>query len=589
MKKNTQKALRLFASLFAICLLFTSCQQNLGEFNNRGGLSDERSQLDYSEMSYVHTDFQPIFDEVDRCAAYAAESGNQHRVLELYNQILQSYTKALTNTSLASLHSVCDRTSAYYREEYVYCIENASILSEKINTLTAAILESEYAEAAKQYWGDSFLASYEQGKDSYNPDLSALYARETELTSLYRELSLNLTVEVNGRALILDEIYQIQDRNTFNDALFDYYDAFATQTWELYSELLDLRFQMAELMNKDPVQMHYDIYFRDFSPEEAAEYCALIKKEIVPLYQWLDLEYSRALSGNSLDFTDVSIEAALPILKEALEQEFDPGMTEALDYILSKGLYDISDNPNKDSGAFSRQLSYYNAPFMYISPNHTFDDVCALFHEFGHCANFYLTPSEGWNSSFILDVGEINSQGLELLMFDYYDRFLESEEDIKLAQIEQLRNALDSMLSGCMEEEFQREVFAMGRSATLEKVNDIYGALYKEYYGDAVPLASVPGFADRLWAYIPHTIETPFYYLSYSVSAAASLEIWQIAQDDREQAIDAYTNLLFSNGIPFGEALENSGLDNPLTSDCISRLADDLEDFLIDWSSELAA
>ncbi len=44
--------------------------------------------------------------------------------------------------------------------------------------------------------------------------------------------------------------------------------------------------------------------------------------------------------------------------------------------------------------------------------------------------------------------------------------------------------------------------------------------------------------------YIPHTFEQPLYYVSYAVSALASLQIWGLQQADPQKALDTYLDIL---------------------------------------------
>ena len=62
--------------------------------------------------------------------------------------------------------------------------------------------------------------------------------------------------------------------------------------------------------------------------------------------------------------------------------------------------------------------------------------------------------------------------------------------------------------------------------------------------------------------YISHNYDAPLYYISYAVSALASLQLWTIAQEDFSAAVDCYLSILGQGAYEEGyfTVLENAGL-----------------------------
>ena len=76
------------------------------------------------------------------------------------------------------------------------------------------------------------------------------------------------------------------------------------------------------------------------------------------------------------------------------------------------------------------------------------------------------------------------------------------------------------------------------------------------------------------WVEIPHHFETPFYYISYATSAISALELWEIAQGDRERALSVYDQITqFTNNAQYREPLKQCGLSDPFDSDCVEEIA----------------
>ena len=63
------------------------------------------------------------------------------------------------------------------------------------------------------------------------------------------------------------------------------------------------------------------------------------------------------------------------------------------------------------------------------------------------------------------------------------------------------------------------------------------------------------------WVMIPHTFESPMYYISYGTSALAAMDILAMSVEDRDAAIDCYMHLTTYHGDEgFREVLDDVGL-----------------------------
>ena len=63
------------------------------------------------------------------------------------------------------------------------------------------------------------------------------------------------------------------------------------------------------------------------------------------------------------------------------------------------------------------------------------------------------------------------------------------------------------------------------------------------------------------WVDIPHLFMQPCYYLGYGTSAFTSLDLFALAGEDREAAVDKYLELTaVSTETPYCEAVQKVGL-----------------------------
>ena len=73
---------------------------------------------------------------------------------------------------------------------------------------------------------------------------------------------------------------------------------------------------------------------------------------------------------------------------------------------------------------------------------------------------------------------------------------------------------------------------------TLEEINELYADTYAEYNSWA---AEDPGFG---WVYVSHNFESPMYYISYSVSALAALQIWNQSSRNFSKAVTTWEKFI---------------------------------------------
>ena len=131
------------------------------------------------------------------------------------------------------------------------------------------------------------------------------------------------------------------------------------------------------------------------------------------------------------------------------------------------------------------------------------------------------------------------------------------------------------MVSGCVYDEFLQYVYTHPE-LTVEGLNQAYARIADSYGMELYSESSRYN-----WMYISHNFESPFYYISYAVSAMASLQLWAVAERDRDEAIALYNKMISLGGYDRGycELLETLGL-RVFTQDldaCVRDAYDELE------------
>ena len=90
------------------------------------------------------------------------------------------------------------------------------------------------------------------------------------------------------------------------------------------------------------------------------------------------------------------------------------------------------------------------------------------------------------------------------------------------------------------------------------------------------------GFAGTEWAVIPHTFQSPLYYISYAVSVIPALELYVMAEENEDAAAATYRAVLHrTTYTALREVMAENGLSDPLAEQTIIALAKALEQPLV--------
>ncbi|MPN01831.1 hypothetical protein SDC9_149043 [bioreactor metagenome] len=293
-----------------------------------------------------------------------------------------------------------------------------------------------------------------------------------------------------------------------------------------------------------------------------------VKTYIAPIF----IEANESQDTSDLSAADFDEDAFFSALNSAANQ-FSPMLGEPVNYMLQNRLYDFTDSDTKMDSSFTTYISDYHAPFIFSRWTGAADDIATTLHELGHFTSYYHNASVGYSAGDSLDLAEVDSQALVLLLFDDYESFYGDLADE--AKAAALIDAMYSLLSGCMEDEFQQEIYA-NPTMTLDEINALYARLAAEY-----GLEEVYGYLGTEWVLVSHTFQTPLYYISYAASMVPALELFDIAQNDPDAAKVAYFNILMRD--PYAgldEVLQKNGLNSVFSETTVARIAEILKEYV---------
>ena len=555
MKKSTVKrtmAFALAAAFLVAALLVAGCSCR----------TYRRDTFDYNDIKYERIDYEALESAFEQ--ANSLVNGNYISLVNASNTAV-GYLNTLIGDYQYVYVEYAKDTEAW-RDEFTWVSNAYSQATSLYYELLYNVLQSSNADRFFSGWSEEEKQLIVQRHEAMDDEYLAL---QTEITRLETEYN---AIDTDDQKEYADEAAEI-----LIDLVAAYNKLAAAEGYDNYMEYA-----------------YENDYGRSYSPEDAERLCGYVKQYLAPLSYDVYAAISRAsgagraaaanglaspLSANYTDYVALSEN----VLRSYFE-EIGDYMTEAYDYLNECNLYyqaTAANNPNGLTGAFTTFLYNNDAPYIYQYCSGSWSDISTFVHEFGHFTSYYVNGSSGGSD---LDVAEIQSQANEMLFLPYYEQLFTNADALVMNEL--FSSLFWSVTMGCIFDEFQREIYTSPESyATADDINALFDRLLEEDNADWYGALLGSDFdVTYWWAEVSHTFQSPFYYISYAVSALPALTIYEDSKTDRAAAIAEYNYIQqYGNGTyTFGELLNNAGVASPFTESTLRSLADFIE-------SEIAA
>ena len=568
---------RFFALLLSLAILLPALGVSAGAVDYP---EKEHLPVDYADMVYTGFDddaLQAAFAELIQLSADGLLKKNdfavRDRVEDLYQTILREYDILETQYYLIDLRRDADVTDEWAAAESADFSDRFNYTMDQCQSALALIADSPYADILEQDAGKDKVRSLLQ----YEPmteEEAELHCREEELVQQYEGImAREFTVtDDRGREWTATDLYYDSTLTSrqYYDLLTRLEQGENEAVGPIFVELVALRTRLARLYGYDSYAeyAYTEIYNRDYTLSEIQEVYRQVKKVLVPLYEQITDRAGDDIY--SLDELPASTGEEILAAVEPYMDRVHPALGETFRFMREHHLYDIESTPNKNGVGYTIALPAYGSAFIFNSPYGGYQDWSTVIHEFGHFnETFHAAESDLW-SDFSIDVGEIHSQGLEVLFIEYAEELFGSKG--KGFGWNTLLSMVDSVLDGCLYDEFQAAIYD-DPDMTLEEMNVLFDKLSQEY-----------GYPDRgkgeayFWVEVPHNFQQPMYYISYATSALSAIDLYLMSLEDREGAVETYMELsALGMTRPYKAAVKQVGLRSIFRSGTVEKLANELE------------
>ena len=391
---------------------------------------------------------------------------------------------------------------------------------------------------------------------------------------------------------LLNYSSDIMALNNQIDELEVAYNEMDENTTPNYSaKVADIYRQMVILNNQLAVKFGYDNYYdyatervygRDYTAEDLTDYHGYVRKNIAGkvgdlVTTWRDV-YGKLGSNQELykafmdkDF-DYGEENYVMLYLNSLG---DTNMGVAMRDVFESENCVFADNPNSHPTAFQTWLYESDKPFCLFGSNG--QSSTTIIHEIGH---YYAAYTNDDIDDY--DLCETHSQSNEFLFMNYCSAKL-PKNVFRAAMLYQLVNTCGTITLASIVDQFEQKVYSLSEEELEAMTVEDFDAIMEEIKSYSEYKGVIDNFIDPCEYWKRVAVSSPVYYISYSVSAVASLNIYAMALEDTDAAMAAYRALVETDGIDemgYVEALTAAGVANPFEEQSHRKIANLIDKFI---------
>ena len=521
----------------------------------------------------------------------------QKKIFKKINKIMDDLQ---TDISIIYVRYTINTTDAKYKKLQEHLDEISPYISAIANEFNKAMVESKFKDDFIKKYGDHLFKMIETSLKCFDEKIIPELQEINKLTSEYTTLVASSQLEYKGQTYTLTQLGKFSeslDRNErkkvaqLSASFFEENDA---KIGEIYDKLVKLRTSIAHKLGFPSfIELGYLMLGRtDYDAKMVENYREQIKKDLVPFTQKLFKRQAKRLHLKNPQYYDFSINFLSGNAKPNGDKDFMVKQAQKMYHELSKEtdyffsfmveneLMDLEAKPGKAPGGYMTYFPKYKAPFIFSNFNGTSADVDVLTHEFGHAFQGYMSRNievPDYRSP-TLEACEMHSMSMEFITYPWMNLFFgENEEKYRYAH---LVDAICFIPYGATVDEFQHWVYAHPEASHEERCK-----AYKQIEEQYLPHKKYDNVEiyqrGRFWMKQRHIIESPFYYIDYTLAQVVAFQFFNEDCKNHEKAWKKYVRLCKLGGkYPFTELLEKAHINNPFVDGTIKKTIKPLKKYL---------
>ncbi len=457
------------------------------------------------------------------------------------------------------------------------------------------LLDSSYCQNLDPGKYAIFLRSLRMHVKLYRQESIPLFTTLQQMQQKYGTITGSMSVEHDGKKLTLqmaNNLLKDTDRE-LRKTVFEKLNAIrlkgSDELDQLFTELIKLRDRIADQADYGNYRDYkLDALGRfDYSAEDCFTFHKAIASECIPLLNKIDNERKSQLGIDVLRPYDTEVDPQGKARLRPFTDEQDlitrsiecfrrirPFYGECLETMQAMGHLDLGSRLGKAPGGFNYPLYEIGVPFIFMNSVGSVRDLVTMLHEGGHAVHSFLSKDLEITAFKNLpsEVAELASMSMELLSFDQWDVFFDSEEDRNRAKKEHLEKVISVLPWTATIDSFQHWLYENPEHSNRERTEN-WLRISKQLSANVVDWSGYEETRKYQWQKQLHLYEVPFYYIEYAIAQLGAIAVWRNYRMDPKKALDQYEAAL-SLGYtkPIGEIYRTAGIEFNFSQEYVHEL-----------------
>ncbi len=541
-------------------------------------------------------DLAPFFEDLETRSIDSAAA------LELWMQQCSELEAAISEeVCWRQIKMTCDTENTALEESFNYfMLEIQPKIQPVADRLNKKLIQCQYTALLDEKSYFTYLRNIKKNIELFREENIPLQASLSVLQQQFGVISGKMTVTIEGNEYTLQQAARFledPDRQLRRDTYFKIqqrrYDDHEALN-QLFTELLEKRNQLAANTGyKTYTEYRFAELGRfDYTPADCYAFHNAVKEHVMPLVDDIYRNKKAALGVEVLKPWDVDaepegVEPLKPfkngdeLLQKSVDclQKLYPYFAQCLQKMETLGHLDLESRKGKAPGGYNCPLAESGAPFIFMNAAGTMDDVTTMVHESGHAIHSFLShplPLTGFKE-YPTEIAEVASMSMELFTMEYWDSFLNNNEELVRAKQQQLERVITLFPWVATIDKFQHWLYSHPNHTPEERQQNWLNIL-NEFSSGEIDFTDVAEFRKYSWQRQLHLFEVPFYYIEYAIAQLGAIGMWMQFKNNQEQALQNYIYALSLGGTQTLPQLFNAaGLQFDFSGTHIKQLMDFVE------------
>lgn len=490
----------------------------------------------------------------------------------------------------------CDTENKELEKAFEYFVlEIQPKIQPYADKLNRKLVDSPFTSELDQKEFHTYLRSVKKSIELFREANIPLQAETSVLAQQYGVITGKMAIEVDGKEYTLQQaskFLESHDRNLREQVYRKISDRRLQdkdQLNELFTTLIQKRDQIAKNAGFENYRDYKFVEMNrfDYTKEDTFQFHESVKTHVLAL---VDFIYDRKRQKLGLQNlrpwdTEAEPEGVQPLrpfqtgdelINKTVEcfRQMNPFFADCLVKMKEMNRFDLDSRKGKAPGGYNCPLEETGAPFIFMNAAGQMHDVTTMVHEGGHAIHSFLAHKLELTSfkQYPMEIAEVASMAMELMSMEYWDVYFDNAEDLRRAKEHQLERVLTIFPWIATIDKFQHWVYENPTHA-LEERAESWRRILNEYTSIAIDVTGLEEYRKYSWQRQLHLYEVPFYYIEYGIAQLGAIGLWKQFKENKEKAIENYTNALSLGGTrTLPELYEAAGLKFSFAPDYISEL-----------------